>query len=301
MENIITVNNLKKSYGKVEAIKGISFKVREGSLFAFLGPNGAGKSTTIDTLCTLIRCDEGDVEICGYKLGADDSQIRNNIGVVFQTGVLDGRLTINENLLLRGAFYGLKRKELERRISDIADITGISDILDRKYNKLSGGQRRRADIARAIIHAPRILFLDEPTTGLDPKTRQSIWMSITAMQKELGMTVFLTTHYLEEATNADDIIILKDGLIAESGNAASLKAKYTKDFIYLYSENPELEEYFNKQNRVFQKSQGSLKVEISDKDDAIKILNDLREKIDDFEVIRGTMDDVFLNIIEGVE
>jgi len=301
MENIITVNNLKKSYGKVEAIKGISFKVREGSLFAFLGPNGAGKSTTIDTLCTLIRCDEGDVEICGYKLGADDSQIRNNIGVVFQTGVLDGRLTINENLLLRGAFYGLKRKELERRISDIADITGISDILDRKYNKLSGGQRRRADIARAIIHAPRILFLDEPTTGLDPKTRQSIWMSISAMQKELGMTVFLTTHYLEEATNADDIIILKDGLIAESGNAASLKAKYTKDFIYLYSENPELEEYFNKQNRVFQKSQGSLKVEISDKDDAIKILNDLREKIDDFEVIRGTMDDVFLNIIEGVE
>ena len=301
MENIITVNNLKKSYGKVEAIKGISFKVREGSLFAFLGPNGAGKSTTIDTLCTLIRCDEGDVEICGYKLGADDRQIRNNIGVVFQTGVLDGRLTINENLLLRGAFYGLKRKELERRISDIADITGISDILDRKYNKLSGGQRRRADIARAIIHAPRILFLDEPTTGLDPKTRQSIWMSISAMQKELGMTVFLTTHYLEEATNADDIIILKDGLIAESGNAASLKAKYTKDFIYLYSENPELEEYFNKQNRVFQKSQGSLKVEISDKDDAIKILNDLREKIDDFEVIRGTMDDVFLNIIEGVE
>jgi len=301
MENIITVHNLKKKYGKVEAIKGISFNVREGSLFAFLGPNGAGKSTTIDTLCTLISCDEGDVEICGYKLGVDDSQIRNNIGVVFQTGVLDGRLTINENLLLRGAFYGLKRKELERRICDIADITGISDILDRKYNKLSGGQRRRADIARAIIHAPRILFLDEPTTGLDPKTRQSIWLSISAMQKELGMTVFLTTHYLEEATNADDIIILKDGLIAESGNAASLKAKYTKDFIYLYSENPELEEYFNKQNRVFQKSQGSLKVEISDKDDAIKILNDLREKIDDFEVIRGTMDDVFLNIIEGVE
>ena len=192
--------------------------------------------------------------------------------------------------------YGLKRKELERRICDIADITGISDILDRKYNKLSGGQRRRADIARAIIHAPRILFLDEPTTGLDPKTRQSIWLSISAMQKELGMTVFLTTHYLEEATNADDIIILKDGLIAESGNAASLKEKYTKDFIYLYSENPELDEYFKKQNRAYQKSQGSLKVEISDKDDAIIILNDLKEKINDFEVIRGTMDDVFLNI-----
>jgi len=301
MENIITVKNLRKKYGKVEAIKGISFEVREGSLFAFLGPNGAGKSTTIDTLCTLIRCDEGDVDICGYKLGVDDSQIRNNIGVVFQTGVLDGRLTIKENLLQRGAFYGLKRKNLEERISDISNVTGISDILNRQYNKLSGGQRRRADIARAIIHAPRILFLDEPTTGLDPKTRRSIWTSISDMQKELGMTVFLTTHYLDEATNADEIIILKNGMIAESGNAAGLKEKYSKDFIYIYSENTEVEEYLNEQNRVYQKSQGYFKTEISDKNDAIMILNDLKDKIINFEVIRGTMDDVFLNIIEGVE
>lgn len=301
MSEIIKVKNLRKSYGNVEAVRGISFEVIEGSLFAFLGPNGAGKSTTIDTLCTLIQCDEGDVEICGLKLGIQDSQIRNNIGVVFQTGILDARLTIKENLLLRGSFYGLKKNILIKRIDEISQITGIEGILDRKYNKLSGGQRRRADIARAIIHEPRILFLDEPTTGLDPKTRKSIWTSIANMQKELGMTVFLTTHYLEEATSADEIIILKDGSIAESGSATLLKEKYAKDYIYLYSESDKVGEFIISEKRKYEMKQGYFKIEIKDKIDAMHILNNVIEDITGFEVIRGSMDDVFLNILEEVE
>lgn len=225
MSKVIEVKGLKKRYGATEAVKGITFDVDKGSLFAFLGVNGAGKSTTINILSTLMRQDEGQVIINGNSLGKEDKKIRNEIGVVFQNGVLDELLTIKENLSVRGSFYGYSGSELEERINKASEITGCSDILHKKYGKLSGGQKRRADIARALINQPHILFLDEPTTGLDPKTRQSIWQTIATMQKKNSMTVFLTTHYMEEAANADKITILKKGEIILEGTPNKLKEK----------------------------------------------------------------------------
>ncbi len=297
MGNIIEVKDFYKNYGNVQAVKGISFQVKEGSSFAFLGPNGAGKSTTIDTLCTLIKCEHGDIKINGFQLGTEDNKIRKHIGVVFQNSVLDDYLTIKENLVQRGSFYGMTKGELNQRIDYVSKVTGVSDILNRCYGKLSGGQKRRADIARAIIHAPKLLFLDEPTTGLDPKTRKSIWESISSMQKELGMTVFLTTHYMDEAANADEVMVIKEGQIIEYGSPAYLKNRYTKDHLILYTNNNEIEDYFKIHNRDYVKKSDILKIAIKDKEDAIKILNEVSEKVDSFEVIKGNMDAVFLNII----
>ena len=232
--DIITVNGFEKSYGDFKAVKGISFKVEEGSLFAFLGPNGAGKSTTIDTLCTLLACQKGDITISGYKLGKDDKKIRESIGVVFQQSLLDGSLSVKENLLLRGSFYNLSSSELKSRIADVAHFTGLESFLNKKYGRLSGGQVRRADIARALINHPKLLFLDEPMTGLDPKTREDIWSMLFTMKNEMGMTIFLTTHYMEEAANADDVVIIKKGEIVEEGTPAYLKEKYTEDHLVAY-------------------------------------------------------------------
>lgn len=297
MGNIIEVKDFYKNYGDVQAVKGISFQVKEGSSFAFLGPNGAGKSTTIDTLCTLIKCEHGDIKINGLKLGKEDDQIRKHIGVVFQNSVLDEFLTIKENLVQRGSFYKMTKEEINHRIEYVSKVTGVSDLLARRYGKLSGGQKRRADIARAIIHAPKILFLDEPTTGLDPKTRRSIWESISSMQKELGMTVFLTTHYMEEAASADEVVVIKEGRIVEYGSPAFLKNKYTKDHLILYSNDIEVENYIKRLKREYVKKTDVLKLEIHDKDDAMKLLNEISEKVESFEVIKGNMDAVFLNII----
>ena len=215
--DIITVNGFEKSYGDFKAVKGISFSVKEGSLFAFLGPNGAGKSTTIDTLCTLLACQKGDIRIAGYQLGKDDKKIRESIGVVFQQSLLDASLTVKDNLMLRGAFYGLSRSDLKARIDEVAKFTGVDSILGKKYGRMSGGQVRRADIARALINRPKLLFLDEPMTGLDPKTREDIWKMLFQMKNEMGMTIFLTTHYMEEAAQADDVVIIKKGEIVEEG------------------------------------------------------------------------------------
>lgn len=301
MSNIIEVKDFYKNYGNVQAVKGISFQVKEGSSFAFLGPNGAGKSTTIDTLCTLIKCEHGDIKINGLKLGMEDNEIRKHIGVVFQNSVLDDYLTIKENLIQRGSFYKMTKGELNQRIEYVSKVTGVADILNRCYGKLSGGQKRRADIARAIIHAPKLLFLDEPTTGLDPKTRKSIWESISSMQKDLGMTIFLTTHYMDEAANSDEVVVIKEGTIVENGTPAYLKNKYTKDHLILYTDKNEIETYLKIHNRDYIKKSDVFKIAITDKDDAIKILNDVSEKVDSFEVIKGNMDAVFLNIIGAQE
>ena len=184
MNKAIEVKGLKKSYGRVEAVKGIDFYAEEGKLFAFLGPNGAGKSTTIDIVCTFLKPDEGEVIVDGLVLGQSDAEIRKRIGAVFQDGLLDKRLTIAENLKARGGFYGLKGKALAQAVETTAELCGVSEFLKRPYGKLSGGQRRRCDIARALVHTPKILFLDEPTTGLDPQTRKNIWETIGKIQKE---------------------------------------------------------------------------------------------------------------------
>lgn len=297
MKKIIKVNNLVKNYGSFEAVKKISFDVVEGSLFAFLGPNGAGKSTTIDILATLITKNDGDVIINDWKLGKDDSEIRNSIGVVFQNSVLDDLLTVKENLQVRGSFYGLRGKVLEERIEVVSRTTQCDDFLNRHYGKLSGGQKRRADIARALINQPKILFLDEPTTGLDPKTRVSIWKTIKEMQEKFKMTVFLTTHYMEEAANADKITIINKGEIIDEGSPHELKKKYTQDILKVYQPSKEVYTYLSEKSIDHILDKNTIIIGIKSANNTIEILADLKNYISSFEVIHGNMDDVFLNII----
>ena len=249
MPEIITVENLKKSYGNVKAVNGIDFFVNEGELFAFLGPNGAGKTTTIDVICTLLAPDAGTVTVNGYKLGKNDDKIRQCIGVVFQDSILDNLLTVKENLFTRGSFYGMSQKQLAEAVKKAAGAADVSSFINRPYGKLSGGQRRRADIARALVNTPKVLFLDEPTTGLDPQTRKSVWDTIRSLQKDTGMTVFLTTHYMEEAAGADYVAIIDNGLISAKGTPGELREKYSSDTLHLLpKDNIKLEEFLKGQD-----------------------------------------------------
>lgn len=297
LDNIIEVNDLKKSYGDVRAVKGISFYVETGKLFAFLGPNGAGKSTTIDIICTFLKADAGEVTIDGNKLGVDDDKIRSCIGAVFQDGLLDILLTVEENIRIRGMLYGLKGKELDAAVKRTVDATGISDFYKRPYGKLSGGQRRRADIARALINTPKILFLDEPTTGLDPQTRKSVWDTIRRLQKETEMTVFFSTHYMEEAVDADYVIIIDDGEIAAKGTPSQLREKHASDILRLSIKDEEkLFDILTKEKQSFTKSADLFIVKIPTTLSAFPILEQCRDYINGFEVINGTMDDAFISI-----
>lgn len=236
---IIEVSELKKSFGEVRAVQEISFAVEEGSLFAFLGVNGAGKSTTIDMLCTLLKPDGGEAAISGHRLGAEDDAIRRSIGAVFQEGMLDALLTVRENLQVRGSLYGLSGETLRSASERACRAVQAEEFFDRRYGKLSGGQRRRADIARALIHAPKILFLDEPTTGLDPQTRKKVWEAIQNLRREMGTTVFLTTHYMEEAAQADYITIMGHGQILARGTPFELKREYAFDQLKLWPKEKE--------------------------------------------------------------
>ncbi len=296
-EKVIEVKGLHKFYGNIHAVKGIDFYVEKGKVFAFLGPNGAGKSTTIDIICTFLKQNEGEVWVYGNKLGEKDDEIRSIIGAVFQDGLLDGLLTIEENLQTRGAFYGLKGNKLKQAIDYVAEITEIKDLLKRQYKNLSGGQRRRCDIARALINTPKILFLDEPTTGLDPQTRKMIWETINTLQKKTKMTIFLTTHYMEEAANADYVIVIDDGLIAAKGTPAELKETYTCDKLILSSKNIEKVETLLSQDSIeYEKIANQLIIKISGTLDSLNILDKCRNELSGFEVIRGTMDDAFIGI-----
>ncbi len=227
---------LSKSFGKVKAVNDISFYVEEGSLFSFLGTNGAGKSTTISILLTLLQQDQGVVFVNGYTVGKHDQAIRQEIGVVFQESLLDPLLTVKENLAIRGSFYGMTRQERNVAITRVMDVVDIQSISNRPYGKLSGGQKRRVDIARALIHKPNILILDEPTTGLDPESRKNIWATILQLQKETGMTVFLTTHYIEEAANSDYVVVMKEGSIVAKGTPEQLKNDYSTDLLTISTE-----------------------------------------------------------------
>ena len=214
--NVIEVRNLTKKYGDHEAVKGIDLDVKEGELFAFLGENGAGKSTTINILCTILGKTSGDVKICGHVLGREDDLIRKEIGIVFQNLVLDDKLTVKENLYTRGSYYGLGRKQIEERIKEFYDSFELAGIMKQRYGTLSGGQRRRVDIVRALLNKPKILFLDEPTTGLDPKSRKIVWDYIDYLRRTKGMTIFLTTHYMEETRDADHVVILRAVMLRRS-------------------------------------------------------------------------------------
>ena len=299
---IIEVRQLQKSYKDVKAVNKIDFYVAEGELFAFLGLNGAGKSTTIDMLCTFLKLDRGSIKINNYEVGKDDEKIKSLVGVVFQESVLDELLTVKENLITRSKLYNMSKDEFNKNLEEIADITGIREIINRQYRKLSGGQRRRVDIARALINKPNILFLDEPTTGLDPKTRKNVWDMIRTLQKDNNMTVFLTTHYMEEASKADYIVVMDKGVIAAKGTTDELKEKYAKDKMIIYFDDEKsdfIENYLKENNYEFFIQNNNITIEINTTLESIKIIDDCRIYINSFEVIKGSMDDVFLNITKG--
>ncbi|MCL4417896.1 MAG: ATP-binding cassette domain-containing protein [Actinobacteria bacterium] len=297
MTAIIEVNSLTKNYGNVKAVNGIDFYVKESELFAFLGPNGAGKTTTIDIICTLLKPDRGTVIVNGYKLGKQDDKIRKSIGVVFQDNILDILLTVKENLYTRGSFYGMRSRELSVAVEKASKAADVTSFANRPYGKLSGGQRRRADIARALVHTPKVLFLDEPTTGLDPQTRKSVWDTIRNLQRGTGMTVFLTTHYMEEAANADYVAVIDKGLISANGTPANLRSKYSTDSLRLFpKDNGKLAVFLDAQNIKYIISGGSFIVHVPNTLGSLPIINKVENLISGFEVLSGSMDDAFINI-----
>ena len=294
---IIAVSNLVKRYGNVTAVGGISFSVAESALFAFLGPNGAGKSTTINVLCTSLRKNEGEVVVNGFEVGKRDDDVRRSIGVVFQHSVLDDLLTVRENLDVRASFYGIRGAALKKRVDYLVDVVGLGDFIDRRYGKLSGGQRRRADVARALVSTPKILFLDEPTTGLDPQTRLRVWSSIHEMQRRDKMTVFMTTHYMEEAASADDVAIIDGGKIAAQGTPAALKAQYSSDtLIVVPREMDGIEAVIAASGHTMTRRNDTVTVPVRDSLDALDVLKRIEPHVASFEVIQGNMDSVFMAV-----
>ena len=293
MNNAISVKELKKNYKEHEAVKGISFDVKEGEFFAFLGENGAGKSTTINMLCTILSKTSGDVRIFGHELGKEDDSIRNLIGIVFQNSVLDNKLTVKENLLTRGAYYGLNKKQVLERIKPFMESFELDEIWNRRYERLSGGQRRRVDIMRALIHDPKILFLDEPTTGLDPKSRMLVWEHIRRLKEEKNLTIFLTTHYMEETSDADNVVILDKGRIIAKGTPSTLKTDYASSHLVWYvDKNEKAEEVI----KGYDWRYDSDHYNVDFKGSITELLYRNRDLIRDFEIKKGSMDDVFLNL-----
>ncbi|GAB3135927.1 ATP-binding cassette domain-containing protein [Tsukamurella serpentis] len=294
MAPVIRVHNLIKDYGSVRAVDNLSFTVDAGTTFAFLGTNGAGKSTTISCITTLSAPTSGAIEVAGMRVGKQDTDIRRSIGVVFQESLLDPALSVRENLALRAAFYGIDKGEAGIRIDGLSKLLDLDEFISRRYKGLSGGQKRRADIARALIHRPRILFLDEPTTGLDPDSRERVWSTIVDLQRRLRLTVFLTTHYMEEAERADRIAIIDHGRIAIAGTPTDLRARYAKDELRLTLRNGRRFDAkyptpaFTKDNE--------RRVHVASSREAMRILREFSAEITDFEFRHGTMDDVFLNI-----
>lgn len=293
MENIIEISGLKKHFGEVRAVDDISFVVRKGELFAFLGVNGAGKSTTISIMCGTQKKDSGSVLINGLDVDRSMSEISNILGVVFQNSVLDGFLSVEENLYARASLYNFTGDEAKKRINYLASKLEFTDILKRAVCKLSGGQRRRIDVARALLPSPKILILDEPTTGLDPYTRRLMWEVVNEFRKELGMTVFLTTHYMEETTDADYVVILDAGKIVARGTPIELKNAYTGDFVTFYGVSEKAVQALNKPYTI---TKSGIRVEVGSVKEVLDMFKNNAELFCDFEVTKGKMDDVFLNV-----
>lgn len=299
MEAVIRAEGLAKHFGSVKAVDDISFTVEKGELFGFLGVNGAGKSTTINMLCTILKPTAGSVEICGLELGKKDMEIRKKIGVVYQNNCLDDRLTVKENLFTRGVLYEKNRGRLAENIARMVEILELSDVYMRRFGKLSGGQKRRCEIARALIHTPEVLFLDEPTTGLDPATRKKVWECLQKLRREEKMTVFLTTHYMEEAARASHIAVMDAGRIKEYGTPFSLKETYAKDKLRLVPKSGDmlkLEAVLEKMGLPVRKKEEYLMVSLSDSLAALPVLSAAEELLEGFELVQGSMDDVFLNV-----
>ena len=295
MEKAIIVSNLKKNYGQLEAVKSISFDVDKDSFFAFLGPNGAGKTTTIRMISTLLEKTSGDISVFGHTLDQENNKIKEKIGVVFQQKMLDDLLTVKENLEIRASFYGYTKNELNQRLDEIDTYIHFKDFLNQKYKELSGGQRRKADIARALLHWPSLLILDEPTTGLDPKSRKDIWQLIQKLRTEKNMTIFLTTHYMEEVKDAEKIVIIDGGEIVATGSSEELRLKYSNDRLKIIPKNG-LYEKLDQDQISYQVINQLAVIVLKNCFEGINLVQKYQSYIKDFEIIRGDMDDVFVNI-----
>ncbi len=298
---ILKIDHLVKTYGSVNAVNDISFKVKKGSLFAFLGINGAGKSTTINIICSILKKNSGKVIVCGYDLDNDRElpKIKEEIGIVFQNSVLDNDLTVLENLKIRTSFYSMTKEEVDKKLERIIELLDLKPILKRQVKKLSGGQKRRVDIARAMVHEPKLLILDEPTTGLDPKTRLNVWKLIDEIREKTGMTVFLTTHYLEEADQATYVVIMDKGNIIARGTPNELKNKYSSDYILTFlKRNNDFESELNRDKIKFtyDEDKKAYRIFVKDSLKGKEVINKYSSYIADFELLKGNMDDVFLNV-----
>ena len=293
LQDSIKIEGLYKSFGEVKAVQNLSFRVKKGELFAFLGLNGAGKSTTISILCGQLKKDGGRVEINGKSLDENPEEIKGEIGVVFQNSVLDKALSVYDNLKIRATLYGIEGAAFEERLKELDELFSLEEILKRPYGKLSGGQRRRADVARALLHKPSILILDEPTTGLDPQTRNTVWRVLEGLRKKEGMTVFLTTHYMEEAADADYVIILDSGKIAAEGTPLQLKNEYAGDYVSLYNVS---EERVRSLQKPYEKIRDGWRVSVADTKETTSLILENPEIFVDYEITKGKMDDVFLAV-----
>lgn len=293
MKRIIEINNLYKSFGDVKAVQDLSFCVKEGELFAFLGVNGAGKSTTINIICGQLAKDSGTVVIDEKPLEEDVNITKTKLGVVFQNSVLDKALSVKDNLRSRAALYGITGAEFTKRLEELSKMLSFEDLLKRTLGKLSGGQLRRIDIARALLHRPKILILDEPTTGLDPQTRKIIWNVIDKLRRDENMTVFLTTHYMEEAADADYVVILDSGRLVAKGTPLELKNKYTGDFITIYNVE---EETVKALGAKYEPIKDAFRLSVPNTAAATKLIVENPEVFKDFEITKGKMDDVFLTV-----
>jgi multidrug/hemolysin transport system ATP-binding protein len=291
----IKINHLTKKYGSFVAVDDISFSVKTGTIFAFLGPNGAGKSTTINCMISTLGFDNGTITINHHDVQQDSLAVRRDIGVVFQQSLLDPTLTVFDNLLARARLYGLGRVEARHKITRVAKIIGLEEILSRRYGKLSGGQQRRADIARALVHQPQIVFLDEPTTGLDPQGRQLVWETIYKLQRELKLTVFLTTHYMEETERADQVYVIDHGKIIAHGTPRSLRAKYSRSQLRITAVDT-LVDKLKKVGLAFKIKDEVITISGLSGQEAVKLITHYAEQIKDFEFIHGNMNDVFINL-----
>lgn len=293
MRDIIKIENLSKSFGEVKAVQDLSFRVKAGDLFAFLGVNGAGKSTTINILCGQLSKDGGRVEIDGNDLDKNVDKIKGVLGVVFQESVLDKALSVYDNLQSRAALYGITGQAFQKRLEELSQLLDFCDLLKRPLGKLSGGQRRRIDIARALLHNPKILILDEPTTGLDPQTRKLLWNVIAQLRKQENMTVFLTTHYMEEAAEADFVVILDGGRIVAEGTPLALKNTYSGDFITLYGAE---ESNVSSLGVPYTALRDAFRLQVANTAQATDLIVKNPEIFVDYEITKGRMDDVFLTV-----
>ena len=290
---ILEVKGLTKNYDDINAVKGIDFSIKKGEFVALLGPNGAGKSTTINILCTLLKQTNGDVFYEEHQVGKDDENIRRKIGIVFQDNVLDEKLTVRENLITRGILYTKNKKEVLLKVDDIINTLLIEDFKDQHYGSLSGGQRRRVDIARALLHSPEILFLDEPTTGLDPSTRKLVWATLKKLRDQ-GLTIILTTHYMEETVDCDQVIIMNKGEIICTDTPQQLRINYSHDTLKVVGDLDAIKTKIL--DREFKEIQDYLEIKLENSLDGLSLLEQIKEDIQAFEVLRGSMDDVFLNL-----